>query len=103
MLRYRLCSLSTEVNVAPTISITPTSTTYGAGTSQAITITGSDKAGYTIYYTTDGSTPTASSSVYTAPINVSSTTTVKAITIDSDGLSSDVVTNLYFSNFMTLQ
>jgi len=90
-----------EVNVAPTISITPTSTTYGAGTSQAITITGSDdKAGYTIYYTTDGSTPTASSSVYTAPINVSSTTTVKAITIDSDGLSSDVASQTY--TFLTL-
>lgn len=90
-----------EVNVAPTISITPTSTIYGAGTSQAITITGQDdKAGYTIYYTTDGSTPTASSSVYTAPINVSSTTTVKAITIDSDGLSSDVASQTY--TFLTL-
>lgn len=89
------------VNVAPTVAITPTSTTYGAGTSQAITITGSDdKAGYTIYYTTDGSTPTASSSVYTAPINVTSTTTVKSITIDSEGLSSDVASQTY--TFQTL-
>lgn len=89
------------VNVAPTVAITPTSTTYGAGTSQAITITGSDdKVGYTIYYTTDGSTPTASSSVYTAPINASSTTTVKAITIDSEGLSSDVASQTY--TFQTL-
>ena len=35
--------------------------------------------GATIYYTTDGTDPTASSSVYSAPIAVSSTTTIKVL------------------------
>lgn len=33
----------------------------------------------TIYYTTDGSTPTTSSNVYNSPLNISSTTTLRAI------------------------
>ena len=54
-----------------------------------VTITADE--GATIYYTTDGNDPTTTSSVYSAPIAISATTTVKAIAV-KDGNSSTVAT-----------
>ena len=47
-----------------------------------------------IWYTTDGSTPTTSSTLYTEPLDVSTNTTIKAIAIDG-GKSSFVVTGTF--------
>ena len=47
---------------------------------QAVTITDSTP-GATIYYTTDGSTPTTSSSVYSVPLTVSASETVNVIAV----------------------
>jgi hypothetical protein len=60
---------------------------------QDVTIT-DGTSGATIYYTTDGSTPTSSSTKYTEPVAVSSSTTLKAIAISS-GTSSPVATASY--------
>ena len=53
--------------------------------------------GAEIRYTTDGSTPTASSTLYTEAITVSSSVTLKAIAI-KDGQSSEVTTNQFVKN-----
>lgn len=48
-----------------------------------------------IYYTLDGSTPTTSSTLYTRYVKITSTSTLKAIAVDSSGNASDVLTNSY--------
>jgi hypothetical protein len=49
-----------------------------------------------IYYTTNGSEPTAFSQKYIQPVNITSTMVVKAKTIDSFNFASETVTNTYF-------
>ena len=49
-------------------------------------------AGNTIYYTTDNTTPTSSSILYSSPISLDGKMTIKAIAYDSYGNSSGVVT-----------
>ena len=59
----------------------------GYATAQTVTITDTI-GGALIYYTTDGSTPTAASTQYDGPITVSSTETINAIALAGDyGLS----------------
>ena len=52
--------------------------------------------GSAIYYTTDGSTPTSSSRLYTAPVVVSSSQTIKAIAVAS-GYGNSVVTTATYT------
>ena len=54
----------------------------------------SAESGASIYYTLDGSTPTSGSTLYSAPVTLSDTTTVKAIAI-KDGVSSSVTSRTY--------
>ena len=65
---------------APAPSISPAGGTYSSAQTVKISA-GSHWA--TIYYTTNGTTPTTSSPVYTGPITVSSTETVKAVAVVS--------------------
>ena len=75
---------------APVFS--PAAGTYSSA--QSVTISDSTPSS-TIYYTTDGSTPTTSSTVFTAPLPVSATTTIRAMATASGYTSSDVSTALY--------
>ncbi len=47
-------------------------------TAQTVTLSSNNSSGDIIYYTTDGTEPNSSSSVYSSPINVSSSMTIKA-------------------------
>ena len=80
-------SNETPTVAAPTIS----GTTPFAETTQ-VTITGSNDT--RVYYTTDGSTPTSGSTLYTEPFTLSATTTVKAIAI-KDEVSSSVASKTF--------
>ncbi len=62
-------------------------------TPQTVTLTAA--AGCTIHYTIDGTTPTAESTVYTEPLNISENTTVKAVAADAKGTLSGVATETY--------
>lgn len=67
--------------------------------SQTITITPSG-GGFTTYYTTDGSVPTTSSTVYSTPITIATTAVVRARTFSSNPSvpPSFVESNTYFIN-----
>ncbi len=62
--------------------------------SQTVSITGSSEIRYTI----DGSLPTSSSTLYTGPIAIDTTTPVRAACFSSGFLPGEVVTNTYFIN-----
>ena len=78
--------------VLPTPTFSVPAGTYT--TAQSVTITTSTR-GETIYYTTDGTTPTTSSTKYTAAIAVNGTETLKAIGIASGYTNSAVATATY--------
>ncbi|MFN3270973.1 MAG: chitobiase/beta-hexosaminidase C-terminal domain-containing protein [Cloacibacterium caeni] len=87
----------TAINVAPIITITPSSSKNVSGTNVTVTISASDDSGKapTIRYTLDGSEPTDSSPLYSSSFTVNSNTTVKAVAFDNLGLSSGVVERAY--------
>ena len=76
---------------APTVS--PAAGTYS--TSQSVTLSTST-SGATVYYTTNRTTPTASSTVYTGAISVTATETIEAIAVASS-YNNSVVTSATFT------
>ena len=82
--------------VTPTCATPTFSVAEGTyGSAQNVTITTATE-GATIYYTTDGDTPTTSSSVYSSAIAVSSTTTIKAIAV-KDGMNNSSVASATYT------
>ena len=74
---------------APTFSVAG-GTYYQAKTVEIANANGSGK----VYYTTNGDDPTAESTEYTAPIEITATTTLKAVVVDGDK-SSEITSATY--------
>jgi hypothetical protein len=85
----------TITKTVPLPTFTPAAGTY----TKAQSVTIKDLTiGATLYYTTNGTTPTTSSTKYTGPITVSSSETIKAIGTASGYASSAVATAKYTIN-----
>jgi hypothetical protein len=90
-----LLSSSTAPPMAATPVFSPAGGSYTSA--QSVTITDAT-AGATIYYTTDGTTPTTASTVYSTPIQVGSTETIEAIAAAPGFSNSAVATATYTFN-----
>jgi hypothetical protein len=88
-------SVESTPGVVATPAFSPGAGSYSG--SQSITIT-CGTSGATIRYTLDGSEPSSSSAVYSGPISVSSTTTVKAKAFKSGMTQSDTASVTYTIN-----
>ena len=82
--------------VVPPEAAPPTFSPAGGTYTATQTVALSDSTpGATIYYTTDGSIPTTSSSVYSVPITAAATTQINAIAVASGYSNSDLASSTY--------
>ncbi|BDZ71965.1 chitobiase/beta-hexosaminidase C-terminal domain-containing protein [Methanobacterium petrolearium] len=81
--------------IAPAVAANPVGGVYN--TTKIVTLTATDNLdpNPTIYYTTNGSTPTTASTIYTNPITIANTTTLKFIAVDNAGNQGPVNTKQY--------
>jgi len=86
---------SSSLTAAATPTFSPAAGTYSSA--QTVTISDST-SGATIYYTTNGTTPTTSSTVYSSAITVSATETLEAIATHSGDTNSAVGSAAYTIN-----
>lgn len=98
--RYRECTIcgyimeeetfKAEKTAAPVIS--PNGGTFTGSQTVTITCAAPDAV---IYYTTDGSTPTADSNKYSGSFTLTASATVKAFAVSADAAASDIVTAVF--------
>lgn len=72
--------------------------TCGGSYQGSVTVSITNDLGGHVYYTTDGSQPTTSSSVYTGPLTFDHTTILRARIIDDGKMPGPVLTESYFVN-----
>jgi hypothetical protein len=78
-------------NIAPTASASPTGNYYN--TAKIVYIKSSESG--TIYYTLNGTSPTTSSTKYSAPLSITSTKILKYLVVDLAGNKSPIYTQTY--------
>ena len=77
--------ITASIFVDTVIPVTTSAPIQGTYASAPLLVTLSANESAKIYYTTDGSTPTASSAEYSSPITVASSTTIKYFSVDVAG------------------
>lgn len=98
--RYKACTIcgyimeeetfKAEKTAAPVIS--PNGGTFTGSQTVTITCAAPDEV---IYYTTDGSTPTADSAKYSGSFTLTASAAVKAFAVSADATASDIVTAVF--------
>jgi hypothetical protein len=81
--------------VAPVTTATPMGGLYNASRTVTLVCTDDNSGCVATHYTTDGSTPTAISPTYSAPLNLTATTTLKFYSVDAAGNAEAVKTQVY--------
>jgi hypothetical protein len=98
---YANSAITTAAYIIAPVLPAPTFSPQGGGASWALfttppAVTLSDsQAGVSFYYTTNGSTPTTSSTLYTGPITVNVTETIEAIAVETGYTNSPASSMLY--------
>ncbi len=84
-------------NTPPTLMISPEGGTFSEGEIVSVALIANDNNpnGISIYYTLNGEEPSITSNLYVSTISITENTTIKAITYDSEGSSSGIISNTY--------
>jgi len=77
----------------PTFS--PVAGTYGSPQTVTVSDVDSGLSGFAMYYTLDGSTPTTGSTLYTGPITISTTQTLKVLAVATAYSNSAIASGTY--------
>ena len=98
---HEASTATSDTQTSPKLTVaTPTFTPNGVSsfTGTQSVIISCTTAGAKIYYTTDGTTPTASSTEYTTPLSLTSTTTVQAIAVKA-GMNNSAIATATFTKY----